>query len=53
MAEQQRNPNLMNPKAMAAVAGTRGAGENVLLFSEILTKVNNAKVKEEKIKVLI
>ena len=38
MAEQQRNPNLMNPKAMQAVAGTRGAGENVLLFSEILTK---------------
>ena len=33
MAEhQQRNPNLMNPKAMAAVAGTRGAGENVVLF---------------------
>ena len=32
MAEQQRNPNLMNPKAMHAVAGTRGAGENVLLF---------------------
>ena len=52
MAEQQRNPNLMNPKAMAAVAGTRGAGENVLLFSEILTKVNNAKDKPKKIAVL-
>ena len=52
MAEQQRNPNLMNPKAMAAVAGTRGAGENVVLFSEILTKVNNAKDKPKKIAVL-
>ena len=52
MAEQQRNPNLMNPKAMEAVAGTRGAGENVLLFSEILTKVNNAKDKPKKIEVL-
>ena len=52
MAEQQRNPQLMNPKAMEAVAGTRGAGENVLLFSEILTKVNNAKDKPKKIAVL-
>ena len=52
MAEQQRNPNLMNPKAMEAVAGTRGVGENVLLFSEILTKVNNAKDKPKKIAVL-
>ena len=35
MAEQQqRNPNLMNPKEMQAVAGTRGAGENAVLFSE-------------------
>ena len=49
MAEQQRNPNLMNPKAMQAVAGTRGAGENVVLFSEVLTKVNNAKDKPKKI----
>ena len=53
MAEQQqRNPNLMNPKAMAAVAGTRGAGEQVVLFSEVLTKVNNAKDKPKKIAVL-
>ena len=53
MAEQQqRNPNLMNPKAMAAVAGTRGAGEQVVLFSEVLTKVNNAKDKPKKIEVL-
>ena len=37
---------------MQAVAGTRGAGENVLLFSEILTKVNNAKDKPKKIAVL-
>ena len=53
MAEQQqRNPNLMSPKSMQAVAGTRGAGENVVLFSEILTKVNNAKDKPKKIAVL-
>ena len=52
MAEQQRNPNLMNPKQMEAVAGTRGAGENVQLMSEILTKVNNAKDKAKKIAVL-
>ena len=53
MAEQQqRNPNLMNPKAMAAVAGTRGISESVVLFSEVLTKVNNAKDKPKKIAVL-
>ena len=52
MAEQQRNPNLMNPEAMKAVASTRGAGENVVLFSEVLTKVNNAKDKPKKIAVL-
>tara|TARA_Y100000004_G_C8908504_1_gene409846 strand:- start:594 stop:1124 length:531 start_codon:yes stop_codon:yes gene_type:complete len=53
MAEQQqRNPNLMNPKSMQAVANTRGVGENVLLMSEILTKVNNAKDKSKKIAVL-
>ena len=53
MAEQQqRNPQLMNPKAMQAVAGTRGVGENVVLFSEVLTKVNNAKDKPKKIAVL-
>ena len=52
MAEQQRNPNLMNPKAMQAVSSTRGAGENVVLFSEVLTKVNNAKDKPKKIAVL-
>ena len=32
--------------------GTRGIGENVVLFSEILTKVNNAKDKQKKIAVL-
>ena len=53
MAEQQqRNPNLMNPKAMAAVAGTRGISESVVLFSEVLTKVNNAKDKPKKVAVL-
>ena len=53
MAEQQaRNPNLMSPEAMKAVASTRGAGENVLLMSEILTKVNNAKDKPKKIAIL-
>ncbi len=53
MAEQQqRNPNLMNPKAMEAVAGTRGISESVVLFSEVLTKVNNAKDKPKKVAVL-
>ena len=46
MGEQQSN--LMDPKAMEAVVRTRGVGENVLLFSEILTKVNNAKDKPKK-----
>ena len=48
----ERNPNLMNPQAMAQVANTRGVGENVLLFSEVLQKVNNAKDKPKKIAVL-
>ena len=52
MAEQQaRNPNLMSPEAMQAAASTRGHGD-VLLMSEILTKVNNAKDKPKKIAVL-
>ena len=53
MAEQQqRNPNLMSPEAMKAVAGTRGAGEEVQLMSEIFTKINNAKDKAKKIAIL-
>ena len=53
MAEQQaRNPNLMSPESMKAVASTRGIGENVLLMTEILTKVNNAKDKPKKIAIL-
>ena len=52
MAEQQRNPNLMNPAMMKATNTTSGIGENVQLMSEILTKVNNAKDKSKKIAVL-
>ena len=52
MAEQQRNPNLMNPEAMKAVASTRGAGENVVLFSEVFTRINNAKDKPKKLAIL-
>ena len=52
MAEQQRNPNLMNPKMMAATNTTSGIGENVQLMSEVLKKVNNAKDKPKKIAIL-
>ena len=52
MAEQQRNPNLMNPAMMKQSQNTSGIGENVQLMSEILTKVNNAKDKPKKIAVL-
>ena len=52
MAEQQRNPNLMNPAMMKATNTTSGIGENVQLMSEILTKVNNAKDKPKKIAIL-
>ena len=38
---------------MASISqSTRGAGEQVVLFSEVLTKVNNAKDKPKKIAVL-
>ena len=51
MAEERaRNPNLMSPKAMEAMASTAGSGRE--LISEIFTKVNNAKVKADKIAVL-
>ena len=50
--EKPRNPQLMNPKAMEQVASTRGAGEQVVLFSEVLTKINNAKDKPKKIAIL-
>tara|TARA_E500000178_G_scaffold186034_1_gene184250 strand:+ start:677 stop:1198 length:522 start_codon:yes stop_codon:yes gene_type:complete len=52
MAEQQRNPNLMNPAMMKATNTTSGIGENVQLMSEILTKINNAKDKPKKIAIL-
>ena len=52
MAEQQRNPNLMNPAMMKQSQSTSGIGENVQLMSEILTKVNNAKDKPKKIAIL-
>ena len=52
MAEQQRNPNLMNPAMMRQSQSTSGIGENVQLMSEILTKINNAKDKPKKIAIL-
>ena len=52
MAEQQRNPNLMNPAMMKQSQNTSGIGENVQLMSEILTKINNAKDKPKKIAIL-
>jgi DNA/RNA-binding domain of Phe-tRNA-synthetase-like protein len=52
MAEQQRNPNLMNPALMKQSQSTSGISENVQLMSEILKKVNNAKDKPKKIAVL-
>ena len=46
----ERNPNLISPKAMEAMASTANSGRE--LVSEIFTKVNNAKVKADKIAVL-
>jgi len=47
MAEERaRNPNLISPKAMEAMASTAGSGKE--LISEIFTKVNNAKDKAKK-----
>ena len=46
----ERNPNLIPPKAMEAMARTAGAGKE--LVSEIFTKINNAKDKPKKIEVL-
>ena len=51
MAEERaRNPNLISPKTMEAMASTSGSGRE--LFSEIFTKINNAKDKPKKIQVL-
>ena len=44
------NPNLISKKAMMATSQTDGTG--VVLMSEVLTKVNNAKDKPKKIQVL-
>ena len=46
----ERNPNLIPPNAMEAMARTAGAGKE--LISEIFTKINNAKDKPKKIQVL-
>jgi len=50
--ERPRNPQLMNPKMMEKVASTRGAGVDVVLFSEVFTRINNAKDKTKKIAIL-
>ena len=46
----ERNPNLISPKAMEAMASTANSGRE--LYSEIFTKINNAKDKPKKIEVL-
>ena len=46
----ERNPNLIDPKAMSRVQSTRGTYKP--LISEVLTKVNNAKDKPKKMEVL-
>ena len=46
----ERNPNLIPPQAMEAMANTAGAGRE--LISEIFTKINNAKDKPKKVEVL-
>ena len=43
----ERNPNLIPPQAMEAMARTAGAGKE--LISEIFTKINNAKDKPKKL----
>ena len=45
-----QNPNLISKQAMQATSSTDGSG--VVLMSEVLTKVNNAKDKPKKIQVL-
>ena len=45
-----QNPNLISKQAMQATTSTDGSG--VVLMSEVLTKVNNAKDKPKKIQVL-
>ena len=47
--ELKQHPSLMSRTSMEAMART--AGSTDLLFSEILTKVNNAKTKTEKVEV--
>ena len=46
----ERNPHLISPKTMEAMASTAGSGRE--LYSEIFTKINNAKDKPKKIEVL-
>ena len=42
----ERNPNLIPPEAMKSMAQ---GGTGKPLFSEVFTKVNNAKVKAKKV----
>ena len=51
MAEEaKQHPSLMSRTSMQAMAATAGSAD--LLFSEVLTRVNNAKDKAKKIEVL-
>ena len=45
----EQNPNLIPPKAMESMAQ---GGTGKPLFSEVFTKVNNAKVKSKKVEIL-
>ena len=45
----ERNPNLIPPEAMKSMAQ---GGTGKPLFSEVFTKVNNAKVKAKKVEIL-
>ena len=51
MAEEaKQHPSLISKSSMQAMAATAGSGD--LLFSEVLTRVNNAKDKSKKLAVL-
>jgi hypothetical protein len=51
MAETaKQHPSLISKSSMEAMASTAGSGD--LLFSEVLTKVNNAKDRAKKVEIL-
>ena len=44
----ERNPNLISPKTMEAMASTAGGSRE--LYSEIFTKINNTKDNQRKLR---